>query len=162
MSGSTITYSITVTNLSVYTAGTYVITNQLAPGMVYLGSSDGGTQSGGFVRWVLTNLASHTARTVTMTAEPALQGSVIVVAAVRPYRADENELNNTATNTILAVCPFAGTVTNNAPLAHVGDERYRSLVQRHRDQCGLLATFSARRRAARRGRHSQRLRTATD
>ncbi len=72
--GDTITYTITLSNKSASAAGEYYVTNRLAAGMVYQGSSDSGQHSAGVVRWILSNLAANGTRSVTVTAYSPIQG----------------------------------------------------------------------------------------
>lgn len=110
-----ITYTITVTNNSNYLINTYYVTNRLNAGMVYLGSSDSGTESGGTVRWTLSNLPANGSKTITMTARCPFSGAFSVISEVWPLRSEADPSNNSTTNLIQAYCPSAGVAGNNAP-----------------------------------------------
>jgi uncharacterized repeat protein (TIGR01451 family) len=115
--GDAITYTITVTNPSAYLVNTYHVTNRLAPGMIYMSSSDSGSHGGGVVSWTLGNLAPNGSKTLTLTANSTVQGSISVVSEVWPLRAELDASNNRTTNTTTVYCPNAGVVPNTAPAA---------------------------------------------
>ena len=117
--GDTITYTITLTNQSASAAGEYYVTNRLAAGMVYQGSSDGGSHSAGVISWTLSNLAANGTRSVTVTAYSPVQGPLAVSSEVWPRRSELNGADNRITNTGSAYCPTAGVVTNDAPLSRI-------------------------------------------
>ncbi len=117
--GDNFTFSITVTNLTgASMTSSFSVTNRLPGPMVYVGSSDGGTYSGGSVRWTIPALGPNASTTLAVTAYHPLQGSFEMVSEVSFSTArsdDPNNANDRSTNTVSFFCPSSGVVTNDAP-----------------------------------------------
>ncbi|MDO8468365.1 MAG: hypothetical protein Q7S29_01245 [Candidatus Peribacter sp.] len=62
--GESLTYQITLTNTSSFTATNIQVTDALPSGVTYVTSSDGGTLNGATVRWTLGSLAAGASRTL--------------------------------------------------------------------------------------------------
>jgi uncharacterized repeat protein (TIGR01451 family) len=118
--GDTITYTMVISNKSASVANEYYVTNHLGAGLVYSGSSDGGTESAGVVRWTLLNLAANGTRTISVTAISSDQGTKETIARVLPRRAEADASDNSVTNTTSVFCPTAGVALNNAPVSRTG------------------------------------------
>ena len=117
--GNTITYTITVTNHTAVLVNSYTVTGRLASGVAYMSSSDSGSHSGGVVSWTLSNLAASGSKTLTLTVNSTVQGTVPFVSEVWPRRAEALDTNNRYTNSITVYCPSAGVVGNSAPASRV-------------------------------------------
>ena len=69
--GDDVAFEITITNHKDEAATNVVVTDELPAGLTLLSASDGGTFSGGFVRWNLGAMASGQVKTLTYTAKSA-------------------------------------------------------------------------------------------
>lgn len=102
---NSITYSITVSNLSQLTASPdMVISNYLDDHSTYLSSSAGGSHSAGVVTWSISSLAGGFSTTVTAVARADIYGFHTNVAHVSTEVPDAVEDDNWATNITEVTC----------------------------------------------------------
>ncbi|OIO54902.1 hypothetical protein AUJ46_02215 [Candidatus Peregrinibacteria bacterium CG1_02_54_53] len=82
--GESLTYQITVTNTSAYTATNVQVTDALPGGVTYVTSSDGGTLNGATVLWTIPSLGAGVSKTI------------IVIVTVSSTTSDGTILTNIA------------------------------------------------------------------
>jgi uncharacterized repeat protein (TIGR01451 family) len=109
--GQTLTYTLTISNLSTLTTATGVtVTDRLPANTTFVSASNGGTFNAvtGVVTWNLGSLAPGgvTSVTVTVTVDSSPPGSTVFnTASVSGQGPDLNPTNNTATDTDTVVAP---------------------------------------------------------
>jgi uncharacterized repeat protein (TIGR01451 family) len=120
--GSTLTYTVTITNLGPSTSSNVVATDSLPTNATFANLTGGGTNNSGVVTWNLGNLANGQTTNVTVTVTAPASGSLTNTASATASTSDPNPANNNgssaASQVVTAVVPvqfgiLAGTIALN-------------------------------------------------
>jgi uncharacterized repeat protein (TIGR01451 family) len=104
--GTSLTYSLAVTNLGPSTATSVVVSNTLPAGGNFVSASGGGTNNAGVVNWpTLASLASGATTNFTVTVIAPASGTLTNLAVVASAILDVNGANNSSSVTT-AVTPY--------------------------------------------------------
>jgi len=93
--GSTVTYTVTASNLGPVAASQVTATLTLPPGASFVSAQNGGTYANGVVTWTVANIASGSHSNLKVSITLTTKGSNTVTASVQAANPDPNTANNT-------------------------------------------------------------------
>ncbi|MCJ8163930.1 T9SS type A sorting domain-containing protein [Pontibacter sp. E15-1] len=111
-----LTYTLTVTNNGPVAATGVTVTGLLdAAKLQFISSSDAAAYNSGTGLWTIGALAVGASKTLTITAQPKVLGSITTMATKASNEADDNAANNSAAVTISVVASADIEVKNTVP-----------------------------------------------
>jgi uncharacterized repeat protein (TIGR01451 family) len=121
VTGSNVTYMISVTNLGPSAATSVSVNGSFSPDLTVL--STNATQgavstSTGALTWSLGTLADGAKATLTIVAKTSTNETLITTATVTATETDPNPANNSASSTVVVTAPFVTLVSAGATLSY--------------------------------------------